>query len=539
VGRKRPEPDDLAAALTAPAFETEVDADEASAIHQLLPTTLVLTLDQLKSYEHNPRRAENPQYDRLVDSIRARRGLTTPLTVTKRPGEDLYTIAAGGNSRLSVLRELYEATGDACFYRVSCRVEPWASECQVLAGHLIENDVRGNMTFGDKAQAIVHWQRLYEDAQPQSPALSQRALQEKLAKAGFQVSHQLVGRYLYTARHLLPVLPKAFESGLGRPSVEEIIRLRTFAEQYWDEVSLPEGFESQVSFEEVFSAACTVEDRHREDWDLGIFQSVLATQIAQALHLDPKIVVLDIDSLYHGIPVTELGNPAGPEPLEQAGWAFERAREELAQQAERARQRKAAREDRKGGHPDPAESTSDVIVVPPPESLPTVGAPSDFEAPRAAIYTLACRISEHYRLGKLVKPCDLGLGFYIDAPEPPDSSPQSVAFSGLRSRIWWWLCICAEQLHQAHLRAIGDRDPESWLFQLFEEFPRRVPGTDPLAGLYLLVGQPDCAGLSREFLASPELPDEHFAGLMALVNRCRALQQAAHHAGISVWDVSP
>jgi len=40
----------LAAALTAPAFESEVDAGEASPIHQLLPATLVLTLEQLKPY---------------------------------------------------------------------------------------------------------------------------------------------------------------------------------------------------------------------------------------------------------------------------------------------------------------------------------------------------------------------------------------------------------------------------------------------------------------------------------------------------------
>ncbi len=135
MGRKRPDPDDLAAALSVPAFESSTEEGEASSIHQLLPTTLVLTLDQLKPYEHNPRRAENPEYDRLVDSIRARRGLTTPLTVTKRPGEDLYTIAAGGNSRLAALRELYEATADVSFYRVSCRVEP-SSEASCVPGTL-------------------------------------------------------------------------------------------------------------------------------------------------------------------------------------------------------------------------------------------------------------------------------------------------------------------------------------------------------------------------------------------------------------------
>jgi len=105
--------------------------------------------------------------------------------------------------------------------------------------------------------------------------------------------------------------------------------------------------------------------------------------------------------------------------------------------------------------------------------------------------------------------------------------------------VWWWLCGCAEQLDPAHLRQIGGRDPESWFFQLFEELPRRVPGTDPLSALYLLVGQPDWSDFCRAFITSSELPDEDFTDLMALASNCRALNQTAERAEVSLWRVPP
>ena len=122
---------------------------------------------------------------------------------------------------------------------------------------------------------------------------------------------------------------------------------------------------------------------------------------------------------------------------------------------------------------------------------------------------------------------------------PTRVGASDAAMSGLRSWVWWWLCGCAEQLDRSNLRQLGARDPESWLFQLFEELPRRVPGTDPLSALYLLVGQPDWIDFCRAFIISSELPDEDFAALMALASNCRALNQTAERAEVSLWSASP
>ena len=68
--------------------------------------SISLTLDQLRSYDRNPRTQANPKYDDIKASIKAS-GLKQQLTVTQRPGDDKFMISDGGNTRLSILNELY------------------------------------------------------------------------------------------------------------------------------------------------------------------------------------------------------------------------------------------------------------------------------------------------------------------------------------------------------------------------------------------------------------------------------------------------
>ena len=138
-----------------------------------------------------------------------------PLTVAKRPGEDRYTIAAGGNSRLRILKHLAEETGDEAFAVVMCQFEPWSTECQVLANHLIENDIRGSILFGDKASAIVAWRELYEDANPDEAPLSQRMLAERLIAAGYRIPQSLLSRLVFAAVLYWQHDPHWIDDGLG------------------------------------------------------------------------------------------------------------------------------------------------------------------------------------------------------------------------------------------------------------------------------------------------------------------------------------
>lgn len=81
----------------------------------IVDTPMVLTLDQLKPYDHNPRLNRNPRYDDLRASIQSR-GLDAPPPVTRRVGDEHFIIRNGGNTRLAILNELWRETGDERFF---------------------------------------------------------------------------------------------------------------------------------------------------------------------------------------------------------------------------------------------------------------------------------------------------------------------------------------------------------------------------------------------------------------------------------------
>ena len=91
---------------------------------RLVDTPMIVTLDQLQAYDHDPRLRRNPRYDDIKASIR-HRGLDTPPSITRRPGESCFRIRNGGNTRLSILRELWLETRENQFFEFPCMFRPW------------------------------------------------------------------------------------------------------------------------------------------------------------------------------------------------------------------------------------------------------------------------------------------------------------------------------------------------------------------------------------------------------------------------------
>ncbi|REC93403.1 ParB family protein [Kushneria indalinina] len=197
------------------------------------PTTeqsMSLTLDQLRPYDRNPRTHQNPKYDEIKESIRAI-GLRQKLTVTQRPGDDRYMISDGGNTRLTILNELYQETGDKRFYHQDCHFVPWQGEINVLTGHLAENDNRGQLSWVERSRGIVEAKRLIEEDAGET--ISQRELTKRLRTLGYTINHGHVSRMIYTVENFLPTIPLSLESGMGRPQVEKLISFRQFCEECW------------------------------------------------------------------------------------------------------------------------------------------------------------------------------------------------------------------------------------------------------------------------------------------------------------------
>jgi len=121
-----------------------------------------IEISRIQPYERNPRRNKNPEYDRIRASIREA-GMDQPLLITRRPGEDDFIVQGGGNTRLEILKELYTASQDQRFFWADCVFVEWESESTVLLAHLRENDLRGNLNFIERAQAVISIGNLLAD----------------------------------------------------------------------------------------------------------------------------------------------------------------------------------------------------------------------------------------------------------------------------------------------------------------------------------------------------------------------------------------
>ncbi len=158
-----------------------------------------LSVDEIRPYENNPRRAINAKFEDIKESIRTS-GLRSPLTVTRRPDESHFIVEAGGNTRLLALRQLWAETRDPRFRKLVVLFRPWRSESYVLTAHLIENEQRGEMTFWDKASGIVALKSRLEAEQGRT--LTLRPLEDALHALGLSVNTATLGLHLFATERL-------------------------------------------------------------------------------------------------------------------------------------------------------------------------------------------------------------------------------------------------------------------------------------------------------------------------------------------------
>lgn len=167
-------------------------------------TLVTLTLDQIDTYDQNPRRAKNVEYESIKESIRTD-GLNSPPDVTQRTASDRYFIANGGNTRLTILKELVKefrekndhAKADE-FNTITCRLVPWVSDIHILAAHITENDKRGGMVFIDKAIAMRDLLRMAFKNKSISGSwqtLKYKEVSSILSESGWTITTDEISRY--------------------------------------------------------------------------------------------------------------------------------------------------------------------------------------------------------------------------------------------------------------------------------------------------------------------------------------------------------
>lgn len=257
-------------------------------------TSMVVTLDELRAYELDPRIKRNPLYQEIKASIRER-GLDSAPQITRRPGADHYIIRNGGNTRLAILRELWMETKEEQFFRISCLFRPWPERGEIIAltGHLAENELRGGLTFIERALGIEKARELYE--LESGKALSQSELSRRLAADGFPVQQSHISRMQDTIRYLLPAIPNVLYGGLGRHQVERLAVLRKAAEFTWETYAQDKNL--SVDFETLFHDTLVVFDIDLDNFAVKRVQDELIGQMASLLGADYNAIELDIGNI--------------------------------------------------------------------------------------------------------------------------------------------------------------------------------------------------------------------------------------------------
>ena len=519
---RRPTDEQLGNLLKTPHFG---QGGELPSSDPIAPTPMVLSLQQVKLYDRNPRRERNPLFDDIKDSIRNQSGLNNPLTVTRRPGEEIYMVESGGNTRLQILNELFEETGDEIFNQLHVLYRPWKSETHVLAAHLIENDKRGDMLFIDKALAIRELKTLFETEKNEQYSI--RQLTERLRKEGYAIDQNLLSRMNYAIDVLLPLIPEALRAGMGRPQVAKIRKIEKAFLHYWTQISQQEA----SIFDELFQD-CLAEN-NRSEWDANALRQTLEDRITELLDIPIRTMRLDIDALLRGREV-EITSPP-----EETPWQTETPEKHhsiggdgSASEGTPELTPSSPATELRGSTPATATTETSAPAIPPiaketsygfddnePVGATTLGI-TDL---RHSAYETAHQLATYYQLARCVQPSyDWGLGFLVDLPEQPlipDSSQELDAKQRwqqmVRQWIWWLLYICSEQT--ARPERIPNL-PESMSI-------RRLCLEGNQTELMRRIGQPAWLSLSYQFLADPLVPDDHYQKLITLIQHCRTLRQ--------------
>ncbi|MBI6131528.1 ParB family protein, partial [Serratia nevei] len=228
---------------------------------------LVLTLDEVNPNPDNPRTSRNPRYEEIKSSILAR-GLDTVPKVTRDPErpELGYFFSDGGNTRYAILSELWQETGEERFYRFSCVFKPWPGRLSCVIGHLAENEVRGDLSFIEKAFGIRQARALYEAEL--GKAVSLRELSTLLTAQGYPVHNSSISRMEDAVQYLYPYMPHLLETGLGRPQILQLLAMRSHAETTWQKHCITQ--EPKQPFDTVFGDVCSHFDSP-EDYSLDMF----------------------------------------------------------------------------------------------------------------------------------------------------------------------------------------------------------------------------------------------------------------------------
>lgn len=480
MSHKRPTADQMNDLISQPHFRRDVDAKETQPSNTPISATpMWVDVDKLVAYDRNPRHAPNDQYEPLKAYIR-QNGINQVLTITQRPDTDqpdVYMIGVGGNTRLAIMKDLWQETGDERFKQIHCEYQPWQSEARTLVAHIQDNDLRGDLIFLDRALAVEELRRLFTEQTGES--LSQRQLRDLLADQGYQVGQTMIRWYQYTVDTLYPVIPHILQAGMGRPAIIKIYELQQAFFKVWESMALGDAGEAQHLFEERIG-------RYDDDvLDLKALRRDLEEELSVSADCDMQRASLEIggalggrsDSRQAGL--TDFmddvsgrtpppnSTPDSAPPAEVPEQALETVPETSSCPVEPAHTTAASETHRPappattggsaGDSPVSARADNPERPARPAEDTQTL--PHDLKSLRARTWTLASRIAQGSRLGDIVLPIHDGLGFLV-SPVSEDVQQSWHPDIGRHALCAWWQLVTLSEQFARHGQACQVMPPD-------------------------------------------------------------------------------
>ena len=491
-------------------------------------TALVVNISKIRPYERNPRQGRNPEYDRIKDSIRSH-GLDQPLVITQRPGAVDYIVHSGGNTRLMILKALVEETGDERFAHIQCVFRPWHRESDVLLAHLRENDLRGGLTFIDKARA-VHDAKQLLGKELGLKEVSVRRLETELGKTGYRIAGSVICLMAYAVDTLLERVPQALEAGMGRHQVERLRALERAARHLWQRHCAA----GDTEFDDVFAALCRRYDG--VDWDTDRLQVAIETEIAEEAETSIHTIRVALDAELAGrevvipafVPIKEPpqperrgnddGDPAASEGLngnEEGDAGLNHAGESPVDPEEALMQ--------------PQDHPNDPTVDA-PDSLIDAGQckPTDLKSLRGRAWTLAARIAQRNGLGDRVVPLSgKGLGYVLsDVPDHALADQLDEDALAQVCLLWWQLAACAEMTFAPIESIVPTLPADSVLRRALEDQDAEL--------LFNNIWTLDPGHVGYRLWHA--LHDRDWRDLLDLMDTYRRIRHLAAETGTAIWD---
>ena len=482
---------------------------------QDIPGPMLLEVTEIECYDHNPRLFLNEKRDDIRHSI-ASTGFRDALVVTRRRPGDKFMLAAGSNTTLLILQDLFRQTRDEKYRWVNCMVQPFENDARILAQHLGENLNRGDMRFWEIAKGMTDLLRMIAEerarSEPSAKVLGLREQAEELTRRGLRADKTSVARWLFAIERLAALGPATVAlTGAAAEAIQPRLnalralssKFKTEEATFWTTIVSPvlKSFGREFDADSVLSGfgASDLCDRIEASLAAQIDESVgTVRQMLSTLKLAPDLTLAELRQPSPNMLFASKGPSSRsgvPDTFCDDSESIDAEANSAARQAALPLSPGAVRIDgmAPSGHTAPFASAPP-LPVPAPAGTPAViqqssllTSPDLAEGPRPAepgtdsdplqtLYAAVTALLETAGLADTLRwRDDMPLGFFVELPDRALHARRKVALGSpefhqrsVKTVVWWSLALMTGQFREG---CVPFMDQASAFFRHFSSDP--------------------------------------------------------------------